>query len=310
MLLMLLLLQVLLRTRSTAGATAKADGAGAGVLVSTLQILPPQGPMNLALLGANWEGVVFGWSYRNSTCPRDCSLASWVSVSDPLLSQKLVAALRALRVRSLRFPGGGPSNQYNWQNASFVPPNLCNDNQPCPPGGYWGAQRTANTLLGEHRRQLSWQRFVALLDVIGARGVWSLDIVQQTPGQAADVLSQLQAALPHHQPLSVELGNEIYGPPTGMCAGAAKCMFPTAGSYLDYVKPILAARLGGSQLSVTVPPCPAVYSNNNCWGGNKTWLAGFYRNVSAACLLRAGSRSTQCPWQQVISYFLVFVPAM
>lgn len=277
--------------------TAKTDDHTA--LTTTLQILPPQGPMNQALLGVNWEGVVFGWSYRNQTCPKDCSIGSWVNRSDPLLSTKLVAALKALRVRSLRFPGGTPSNQYDWQNASFVPPAKCiNKNEPCPLGGYWDAQRSANELLGKHRRQLSWQRFAVLLDTIGARGVWSLDIVQQTPAQAADALSQLQKALPHHQPLSVELGNEIYGPP-----GQGN-LFPTAQAYLSYVKPILAAQSGGSQLSVTVPPCPAVYTSNNCWGGNTTWLAGFYRNVSSACLHLQGDGHDQspCPWQQVTAH--------
>ena len=286
-------------TSKSPSKTDDSVGQAASSLATTLQILPPQGPMNQALLGVNWEGVVFGWSYRNQTCPKDCSIGSWVNQSDPLLSPKLVAALKALRVRSLRFPGGTPSNQYDWQNASFVPPSKCiNKNEPCPPGGYWNAQQSTNQLLGKHRRQLSWQRFAVLLDTIGARGVWSLDIVQQTPAQAADVLSQLQKALPHHQPLSVELGNEIYGPP-----GQGN-LFPTAQAYLSYVKPILAAQSGGSQLSVTVPPCPAVYTSNNCWGGNTTWLAGFYRNVSSACrrLLGDGHDQSPCPWQQVTAH--------
>ena len=44
-------------------------------LASTLEVLAAHGPMNEALLGVNWEGVAFGWSYRNATCPKDCSLA-------------------------------------------------------------------------------------------------------------------------------------------------------------------------------------------------------------------------------------------
>ena len=151
--------------------------------------------MNQALVGVNWEGVVFGWSYRNQTCGEPggvCTLSSWVNKSDPLLSPKIVNALRALRVRSVRFPGGFPSNNYNWQNASYVPPDQCN--KALPPhscDGYWGSQVTANSLFGEHRRGLSWQRFAALLDEVGIDGVWSLDVVMQSPAEAADMLKQL-----------------------------------------------------------------------------------------------------------------------
>jgi len=230
---------LLLLSSALIPAPAAAAAAPPPALASTLEVLAAHGPMNEALLGVNWEGVAFGWSYRNATCPKDCSLAGWVNRSDPLLSPKLVSALKALRVRSLRYPGGGPSNDWNWRNASFTPPSRCKAWQPCPESGYWAAQETANQLLGAHRRQLSWERFAALLDEIGARGVWSLDIVQQTAHEAADVLAQLQAALPHHQPLSVELGNEIYAPPLGDCAagGAQPCMFPTAAVRAQLLPP-------------------------------------------------------------------------
>ena len=70
-------------------------------------------------------------------------------------------------------------------------------------------------------------------------------------------------------------------------------------SYLEYVKPILDARVDGSQLSVTVPPCPAFYSEA-CWGGVGTWLDDFYRNVSAACARSDGQQP--CAWQQVTAH--------
>jgi hypothetical protein len=65
---------------------AKSDDASAERAASTVVVLPAQDPTNQALLGVNWEGVVFGWAYRNETCPKDCSLASWVNPADPLLS--------------------------------------------------------------------------------------------------------------------------------------------------------------------------------------------------------------------------------
>ena len=288
-----------------AAATTAADANTTPSATTTLTVLATHGATTQALFGVNWEGVVFGWSFRNHTCGQPggvCTLSTWVNKTDPLLSPKIVNALRALRVRSVRFPGGSPSNSYNWQNASFVPPDKCNPLLPAHScDSYWNSQTTANRLFGEQRRGLSWQRFAALLDELGIDGVWSLDVVNQSPTETADILKQLQTALAHKPKLVVELGNEIYAPPIGdpQPNGPPQVLFPTAAAYIDHVKLSLAARLPRTQLSVTVPPCPAFYSEA-CWGGPTTWLATFYSNMSAAC--GAGEASSSCPWQQVTAH--------
>ena len=107
---------------------------------AALTVGPAQGPTQRNLFGLNWEGSAFGWTFRNATSG---GLLRWVDVGAPYLSPKLVASLRLLRVRSLRFPGGTPSNYYDWQNASFTPPRRCSPFLPAGGcGTYWQSQES------------------------------------------------------------------------------------------------------------------------------------------------------------------------
>ena len=109
--------------------------------VAALTVGPAQGPTQRNLFGLNWEGSAFGWTFRNATSG---GLLGWVDAGAPYLSSKLVASLRLLRVRSLRFPGGTPSNYYDWQNASFTPPRRCSPFLPAGGcGTYWQSQENS-----------------------------------------------------------------------------------------------------------------------------------------------------------------------
>ena len=115
--------------------------ASTGAETVQLRVLSAHGTAEPKLFGVNWEGVVKGTSYLNITNNTDHGLPDWVHPAAPLLSPKLLQGLRALRVRSLRYPGGAPSNYFNWTNASFTPPERCND-KPGPGGCaiYWQTQ--------------------------------------------------------------------------------------------------------------------------------------------------------------------------
>ena len=173
-----------------------------------LTVLPAYGEAEPKLFGVNWEGVVKGTSYMNITAAGDQGVASWVDRRAPLLSPRLVAGLRTLRVRSLRYPGGAPSNYFNWSNDSFTPPSRCND-APGPGGCaiYWPTQVVADAQFP--RGALGWRSFASLLRQLpDTSGGWSLDIVNQSPQEAVRVLRQLQAAAVGDE-LTCELGNEV-----------------------------------------------------------------------------------------------------
>lgn len=262
---------------------------------TVLRVQPAQGPTQRNLFGVNWEGAAFGWSFRNSSGPHT-GLLDWVDPQSPYSSPKLEAALRLLRVRSLRFPGGTPSNYYNWQNASFTPPERCS--AYLPPGAcdtYWESQLTANQLLP--RRALSWQNFSRLLDAINASAVWSLDVVNQSPAETADSARQLLETLGDRL-THIELGNEVYD---GL--GKNGTQFPTLEAYTSHIAPSLqlAHALGG-RFAVPAPPCPSFY-NTLCWGmpHSNAWLLGWYTNLSAAS--KANGPSGLGSWQTVTAHY-------
>eukprot|EP01051_Picozoa_sp_SAG22_P005508 SAG22_NODE_329_length_12249_cov_27.341646_3_plen_1098_part_00 len=244
---------------------------------TVLRVQHPHGSAE-GLFGVNWEGVVKGTSYLNVT--GSPTVPGWVDRSAPLLSPKLVLGLQMLRVRSLRYPGGAPSNYFNWTNSSFTLPSRCND-KPGPGGCeiYYPTQVLADAHFP--RRALGWRSFSKLLAAVGGNvsGVWCLDIVNQSPAEAAGVLRALQAdhrsSGRQGQQLRVELGNEIYD------FHAFLQMFPNASTYLAWVAPLLQARTSDTGLAVPVPPCPSFY-NEACWGGPATLLAAWYSNISTA----------------------------
>jgi len=168
-------------------------GTTASPTPTLLRVLPSYGRAERALFGVNWEGVVKGTSWLNVTATGIHGVPDWVSQQQPLLSPKLLYGLRTLRVRSLRYPGGAPSNYFNWSNSSFVPPERCNDHPG--PGGcaiYWPTQVAANQYFPRHA--LGWSSFAALLEAVNATGVWCLDIVNSSPHETLQALLALQDA--------------------------------------------------------------------------------------------------------------------
>jgi alpha-N-arabinofuranosidase len=108
----------------------------------------------------------------------------------------VVAALRALRVPNVRWPGGCFADEYHWRNG--VGPV---DKRNVTLNPNWGGVIESNTF-GTHE-------FIDFLDQIGAEAYVSVNVGSGTPREAAEWLEYLTAA----QPTTVEKERAANGHP-------------------------------------------------------------------------------------------------
>jgi alpha-N-arabinofuranosidase len=124
----------------------------------------------------------------------------------------VVAALKAIKVPNVRWPGGCFADEYHWRNG--IGPR---DKRPATLNPNWGGVIEPNTF-GTHE-------FMDFLSQIGAEAYLSINVGSGTPAEAADwleylttaqptALAKLRAANGHPEPYKVDLlgiGNESWG---------------------------------------------------------------------------------------------------
>ena len=139
----------------------------------------------------------------------------------------VVAALRAIKVPNVRWPGGCFADEYHWRNG--VGPR---DQRPATLNPNWGGVIEPNTF-GTHE-------FFDFLDQVGAEAYLSINVGSGTPAESADWLEYLttpqptalqkqRAANGHPEPYRVPIlgiGNENWG-----CGGSM-----TPEYYTDLLK--------------------------------------------------------------------------
>jgi len=141
----------------------------------------------------------------------------WVGASSPIpntrgIRNDVVAALKAIRVPNVRWPGGCFADEYHWRKG--IGPA---DKRPRTLNPNWGGVVEPNTF-GSHE-------LMDFLAQIGAEAYVSINVGSGTPAEAADWLEYLTADLPtalaeerkangHAAPFGVSflgLGNESWG---------------------------------------------------------------------------------------------------
>jgi alpha-N-arabinofuranosidase len=156
----------------------------------------------------------------------------WVGAGSPIpntrgIRNDVVAALKAIRVPNVRWPGGCFADEYHWRKG--IGPA---DKRPRTLNPNWGGVIEPNTF-GTHE-------FMDFLAQIGAEAYVSINVGSGTPAEAADWLEYLTADLPttlveerkangHAAPFGVSflgLGNESWG-----CGGSM-----TPDDYVDQLK--------------------------------------------------------------------------
>ena len=124
----------------------------------------------------------------------------------------VVAALKAIKVPNVRWPGGCFADEYHWRNG--IGPR---DKRPATLNPNWGGVIEPNTF-GTHE-------FMDFLSQIGAEAYLSINVGSGTPAEAADWLEYLTTSQPtalakqraangHPEPYKVDLlgiGNENWG---------------------------------------------------------------------------------------------------
>ena len=139
----------------------------------------------------------------------------------------VVAALKALKVPNVRWPGGCFADEYHWKNG--IGPR---DQRPATLNPNWGGVIEPNTF-GTHE-------FMDFLDQIGSDAYLSINVGSGTPAEAADWLEYLTTSQPttlakqraangHPEPYRVPIlgiGNESWG-----CGGSM-----TPEYYVDQLK--------------------------------------------------------------------------
>ena len=124
----------------------------------------------------------------------------------------VVAALKAIKVPNVRWPGGCFADEYHWRNG--IGPR---DKRPATLNPNWGGVIEPNTF-GTHE-------FMDFVQQIGAEAYLSINVGSGTPAEAADWLEYLttpqptalakeRAANGHPEPYPVALlgiGNESWG---------------------------------------------------------------------------------------------------
>jgi alpha-N-arabinofuranosidase len=139
----------------------------------------------------------------------------------------VVAALKAIKVPNVRWPGGCFADEYHWRNG--IGPR---DKRPATLNPNWGGVIEPNTF-GTHE-------FMDFVQQVGADAYLSINVGSGTPAEAADwleylttpqptVLAKERAANGHPQPYPVPLlgiGNESWG-----CGGSM-----TPDEYVNHLK--------------------------------------------------------------------------
>src|SRR6187551_2378569 len=156
----------------------------------------------------------------------------WVGPDSPIpntrgIRNDVVAALKAIKVPNIRWPGGCFADEYHWRNG--IGPR---DKRPATLNPNWGGVIEPNTF-GTHE-------FFDFLDQVGADAYLSINIGSGTAAETADwleylttpqptALQQQRAANGHPAPFRVPilgLGNETWG-----CGGSM-----TPEYYTDQLK--------------------------------------------------------------------------
>jgi len=156
----------------------------------------------------------------------------WVGPESPIpntrgIRNDVVAALKAIKVPNVRWPGGCFADEYHWRNG--IGPR---DRRPPTLNPNWGGVIEPNTF-GSHE-------FLDFVQQIGADAYLSVNVGSGTPAEAADWLEYLttpqptalareRAANGHPEPYPVAMlgiGNEAWG-----CGGSM-----TPDTYVDHLK--------------------------------------------------------------------------
>ena len=154
----------------------------------------------------------------------------WVGLESPIpntrgIRNDVVAALKALRVPNVRWPGGCFADEYHWRNGIGA-------HRPATLNPNWGGVIEPNTF-GTHE-------FMDFVQQIGAQAYVSVNVGSGTPQEAADWLEYLttnqptslakeRAANGHPEPFGISflgIGNENWG-----CGGSM-----TPDFYVDLLK--------------------------------------------------------------------------
>ena len=141
----------------------------------------------------------------------------WVGPDSPIpntrgIRNDVVAALKAIKVPNVRWPGGCFADEYHWRNG--IGPR---DRRPATLNPNWGGVIEPNTF-GTHE-------FMDFVQQIGADAYLSINVGSGTPAEAADWLEYLttpqpsalgkqRAANGHPEPYAVPMlgiGNEAWG---------------------------------------------------------------------------------------------------
>jgi alpha-N-arabinofuranosidase len=141
----------------------------------------------------------------------------WVGPDSPIpntrgIRNDVVAALKAIKVPNVRWPGGCFADEYHWRNG--IGPR---DRRPATLNPNWGGVIEPNTF-GTHE-------FMDFVQQIGADAYLSINVGSGTPAEAADwleylttpqpsALGKLRAANGHPEPYAVGMlgiGNEAWG---------------------------------------------------------------------------------------------------
>jgi len=139
----------------------------------------------------------------------------WVGLESPIpntrgIRNDVVAALKALRVPNVRWPGGCFADEYHWRNGIGV-------HRPATLNSNWGGVIEPNTF-GTHE-------FMDFVQQIGAQAYVSVNVGSGTPQEAANWLEYLttnqptalakeRAANGHPEPFGISflgIGNENWG---------------------------------------------------------------------------------------------------
>src|SRR4029453_6334348 len=112
----------------------------------------------------------------------------WVGADSPIpntrgIRNDVVAALKAIKVPNVRWPGGCFADEYHWRKG-IGPPG----SRPVTLNPNWGGVTEPNTF-GTHE-------FLDFGDQIGAEAYLSVNVGSGTPAEAADWLEYLTASQP------------------------------------------------------------------------------------------------------------------
>lgn len=163
-------------TALAVGATAR-QPPGAGPIAVTVDASKSGPKIDRHLFGQFAEhlgkGIYEGiWVGRDSAIPNTRGIRNDV-----------VAALKAIKVPNVRWPGGCFADEYHWRKG--IGPA---DSRPVTLNPNWGGVTEPNTF-GTHE-------FLDFVDQIGAEAFLSVNVGSGTPAEAADWLEYLTAAQP------------------------------------------------------------------------------------------------------------------